>query len=63
MNFFTGEMTLNFEIDKLIGMNLHADPTRNKYPIYLNYTQIVPDICHIVMDVKKILKKFFAKKF
>jgi len=44
-------MTLNFEIDKIVGLNLHADPTRNKYPIYLNYTQIVPDICHIVMDV------------
>jgi len=44
------EMTLNFELDKLIGLNLHADPTRNKYPIYLNYTQIVPDICHIVID-------------
>lgn len=42
---------MNFEIDKVLGLNLHPDPAKNSYPIYMNYTQIIPDICDIVLQV------------
>lgn len=46
-----GEYTVDFEIDKVLGLKLHPDPAKNQYPLYLNYAQIVPDICHIVLQV------------